>query len=256
MNIIAVANQKGGVGKTTTTLNLGAALAEKGQRVLLIDLDPQFSLTRGFGIDPTDGPGTVSEALLKRRPLAEIVRPATTKIPNLFIVASFLTLAQADMALLSMTGSDTRLRQAMKGIKGFDYTLIDCPPALGKLTVNALAAADKVLVPVDCSPWALAGMDQLNALIEDTKLDNNPHLELWGIVLTFFQKNTALSTQVRNTIKSEWPGKLFDSSVRLTVKLKETTLASEPIITYDSSSAAAEDYRALANEVIQRRDSK
>jgi len=245
---LAIANQKGGVGKTTTAVNLGAGLADLGYRVLVIDLDPQGNATTGLGIDARNLSASVYDVLLADRPLEDAVEP--TAVRNLFLVPATLDLAGAEIELVPAFSRELKLRRAVDGLDGqFDFTLIDCPPSLGLLTVNGLAAADEVLVPVQCEYYALEGLGQLLRNIQLVQSNLNPRLELSTIVLTMYDARTKLSDQVAGEVRTHFGPKVCRNIVPRTVRLSEAPSFGQPIIVFDPTSRGAIAYRELAKEV-------
>ncbi len=245
---LAIANQKGGVGKTTTAVNLGAGLAALGYRVLVVDLDPQGNATTGLGVDARNLSASVYDVLLADRPLEDAVEP--TALRNLFVVPATLDLAGAEIELVPAFSRELKLRRAVDGLDGqFDFTLIDCPPSLGLLTVNGLAAADEVLVPVQCEYYALEGLGQLLRNIQLVQSNLNPRLELSTIVLTMYDARTKLSDQVANEVRSHFGPRVCRNIVPRSVRLSEAPSFGQPIIVFDPTSRGAIAYRELAKEV-------
>ncbi|MDQ6796787.1 MAG: AAA family ATPase [Actinomycetota bacterium] len=245
---MAIANQKGGVGKTTTAVNLGAGRAALGYRVLVVDLDPQGNATTGLGIDARNLGASVYDVLLADRPLEDAVEP--TAVRNLFVVPATLDLAGAEIELVPAFSRELKLRRAVDALDGqFDFTLIDCPPSLGLLTVNGLAAADEVLVPVQCEYYALEGLGQLIRNIQLVQSNLNPRLELSTIVLTMYDARTKLSDQVANEVRSHFGPKVCRNIVPRSVRLSEAPSFGQPIIVFDPISRGAIAYRELAKEV-------
>ncbi len=253
--IVAIANQKGGVGKTTTAVNLGAALAELGQRVLLVDCDPQGNATSGLGIDRRRVERSVYDVLLDDVPAALAVRQ--TVVPGLAMLPSTLDLAGAELELVAASARESRLRDALQPQRAeFGWVLIDCPPSLGLLTLNALVAADSVLVPIQCEYYALEGVGQLMNTIQSVRRNMNPQLEIEGIVLTMFDARTNLSLQVAEEVRRAFRDEVFHSLVPRNVRLSEAPSHGLPISAYDPRSRGAQVYESLAREVIARARSK
>ncbi|MGI8776991.1 MAG: AAA family ATPase [Acidimicrobiales bacterium] len=245
---LAIANQKGGVGKTTTAVNLGAGLAALGYRVLVIDLDPQGNATTGLGVDARNLSASVYDALLADRPLEDAVEP--TAVRNLFVVPATLDLAGAEIELVPAFSRELKLRRAVDGLDGqFDFILIDCPPSLGLLTVNGLAAADEVLVPVQCEYYALEGLGQLLRNIQLVQSNLNPRLELSTIVLTMYDARTKLSDQVASEVRTHFGSRVCRNIVPRSVRLSEAPSFGQPIIVFDPTSRGSIAYRELAKEV-------
>jgi chromosome partitioning protein len=251
--IIAVANQKGGVGKTTLALNLGAALAESGQRVLLIDLDPQANLTSGLGIE-VNGQKKIREVLLKPKgnPKDAVVG---TQLHDVDLIPSSIELADAELTLSQIVGGERLLHDALRQITSetyYKYIIIDCPPSLGRLTLNALAAATEVIVPIQAGKWAMDGFIHLLNTVDLVRERLNPNLAISGVVLTFYDPRTTFSREVHSALKQQFGDQLFRTVINSTVKLNEAASASTPILRYARSSAAALSYRTLAREVEER----
>jgi len=236
------------VGKTTTAVNLGAGLAALGYRVLVVDLDPQGNATTGLGVDARNLSASVYDVLLADRPLEDAVEP--TAVRNLFVVPATLDLAGAEIELVPAFSRELKLRRAVDGLDGqFDFTLIDCPPSLGLLTVNGLAAADEVLVPVQCEYYALEGLGQLLRNIQLVQSNLNPRLELSTIVLTMYDARTKLSDQVASEVRSHFGPRVCRNIVPRSVRLSEAPSFGQPIIVFDPTSRGAIAYRELAKEV-------
>jgi len=244
--VIALANQKGGVGKTTTAINLGAALARLGKRVLIFDFDPQANSSAGLGVR-TQGPSTY-EVVLGHSHAHDTVTP--TSVDGLMIVPASPSLAGAEVELVPMMAREFRLKRALEDVRhSYDYVLIDCPPSLGLLTVNALTAADEVIVPVQCEYLALEGLSQLTATLELVRRNLNSQLKLRGLLLTMFDGRTNLSQQVADEVRAHFAN-TFKTVIPRSVRLSEAPSHGLPIAQYDPSSRASRAYEELAEEVI------
>ncbi len=250
---IACTNQKGGVGKTTTVVNLASYLALLGERVLVIDLDPQGNATSGFGVDRASIDGSAYEALVEGRPLAQI--HVGTPVEGVRLVPSSISLAGAELELAAESGRERRLRHVIRAEQGsWDWVLIDCPPSLGLLTVNALTGADEVLVPIQCEYYALEGLSQLIATINLIRDHLNPDLAIAGVLLTMFDARTNLSAEVAAEVRRHLREAVFQTVVPRSVRLSEAPSHGLPIALYRPDSKGAEAYRALAHELRARRD--
>lgn len=246
--VIAVANQKGGVGKTTTTINLGACLAELGYRTLIVDLDPQGNASTGLGIENRGLETSMYDVLMHEAPLENCIEP--TAIKGLFIAPASLDLAGAEIELVSIIGRESLLRNAIQGVlNDYDYVLIDCPPSLGLLTVNGLNGAQEVLVPIQCEYYALEGLGQLLRNVDLVKRKLNPSLEVSTIVCVMYDARTKLADQVVQEVREHFGDKVCKAVVPRTVRLSEAPSFGQPIITFDSSSRGATAYRSVAKEV-------
>jgi chromosome partitioning protein len=245
---IAVANQKGGVGKTTTAVNLGAALAELGYRVLVVDLDPQGNATTGLGINARNLQSSIYDVLLSDLDLEDCVEP--TAVRNLFLAPATIDLAGAEIELVPAFSRELRLRRALEQVADdYDFVFIDCPPSLGLLTVNGLAAASEVMVPIQCEYYALEGLGQLLRNVELVQRNLNPKLELGAIILTMYDARTKLSDQVTKEVRRHFGAKVCRNIVPRTVRLSEAPSFGQPIIVFDPTSRGAISYRELAKEV-------
>lgn len=248
--IIAIVNQKGGVGKTTTAINISASLAEQNKKIVLIDLDPQANATSGLGINGLDRNKCVYNAIVDNHPIDDVI--VETKIKNLKTVPATIQLAGAEIELVSALSRENKLKRSIKNMKNScDYIFIDCPPSLGLLTVNALAAADKVIIPVQCEYYALEGLGKLLESIKLVKLNLNPDLKIAGIVMTMHDSRTNLSQEVINEVKTYFKKKVFKSVIPRNVRLSEAPSHGMPIIKYDKRSKGAVAYKDLAREVIR-----
>jgi chromosome partitioning protein len=243
-----LANQKGGVGKTTTAVNLGAALAELGYRVLVIDLDPQGNATTGLGINPRNLEASVYDVILHDTPLEDCIEP--TSLRNLFVVPATIDLAGAEIELVPAFSRELKLRRALLQVQeDFDFTLIDCPPSLGLITVNGLAAATEVVVPIQCEYYALEGLGQLLRNVNLVRGNLNPALEVSTIILTMYDARTKLADQVATEVRTHFGDKVCRNIVPRTVRLSEAPSFGQPIIVFDPTSRGAIAYRELAKEV-------
>ena len=249
---IAVANQKGGVGKTTTTINLSAALAEQGKKVLLVDLDPQGNATSGVGVDKRDLENTVYELFVSRTTLDECL--LETDFLNLSVLPANINLSGAEIDLIDMENREYHLKDILQQIKDdYDFILIDCPPSLNMLTVNAMTAADTVLVPIQCEYYALEGLSQLIHTINLVKKRLNPHLQLEGVVFTMYDARTKLSMQVVENVKQTLKENIYNTIIPRSIKLAEAPSYGMPITAYAPTSPGADAYRLLAMEVIDHK---
>jgi chromosome partitioning protein len=246
--VVAIANQKGGVGKTTTAVNLGAALAELDFRVLVVDLDPQGNATTGLGLNPRDVSGSIYDVLMSDASLEDAIEP--TSIKNLFVAPATIDLAGAEIELVPQISRELKLRRAIESVRDqYDVVLIDCPPSLGLLTVNGLAAADDVIVPIQCEYYALEGLGQLLRNVSLVQANLNPTLDVRGIILTMYDARTKLADQVVSEVREYFGNKVYDTIVPRTVRLSEAPSFGQPIIVFDAASRGATSYRDLAKEV-------
>jgi chromosome partitioning protein len=246
--VLAIANQKGGVGKTTTAVNLGAALAEQGYRVLVIDLDPQGNATTGLGISHRNVEGSIYDVIMNDTPIEDCVEP--TSVRNLFVVPATIDLAGAEIELVPAFSRELKLRRALQEVRNdYDFTLIDCPPSLGLLTVNGLAAADDVVVPIQCEYYALEGLGQLLRNVSLVRSNLNATLEVRGIVLTMYDARTRLAEQVEQEVRTHFGSKVYRTVVPRTVRISEAPSFGQPVTVFDTSSRGATAYRELAKEV-------
>lgn len=249
--IISVANQKGGVGKTTTTVNLGACLASLGKKVLLVDMDAQGNATSGVGIRKPDVTKDIYDVLVNELPIDEAT--LITEHENLSIVPATLQLAGAEIELTSMMARESRLKGSLAEVSSqYDYILIDCPPSLGHLTINSFTASDSILIPVQCEYYALEGLSQLMHTIELVKERLNPDLEMEGVVFTMYDARTNLSLQVVENVKDNLNQSIYKTIIPRNIRLAEAPSYGMPINMYDTKSTGAESYRMLADEVIDK----
>lgn len=252
--IISVANQKGGVGKTTTSINLGAALAEEGFQVLLVDLDPQGNASTGLGVEPEDRGLTTYDLLLEDAPLDEVIKPTT--VEGMLIMPATTDLSSADIEMVSAERRSfllyDALRQPAIDSFGFDFILIDCPPSLSLLTVNAMVASDSVLIPLQSEFFALEGLSQLMLTIREVRQSANPNLRIEGVLLTMYDRRNNLSQQVEADARDTLGDLVFETIIPRNVRVSEAPSFALPVISYDSASKGADAYRALALEMVEK----
>lgn len=247
--IIAIANQKGGVGKTTTSVNLSACLAHIGKKVLLIDTDPQGNATSGVGINKGDVQNCIYDILIDDVPMKDVILP--TKVPQLDCIPATISLAGAEIELVSTISREVRMKHAIQEVKAdYDYIIIDCPPSLGLLTINALTASDSIVIPVQCEYYALEGLSQLLSTIRLVQKHLNENLVIDGVLLTMFDARTNLGIQVIDEVKKYFQDKVYKTIIPRNVRLSEAPSHGEPIILYDARSRGAEVYLELAKEVV------
>lgn len=248
--IIAFANQKGGVGKTTTAINLAAALSDRGKRVLLCDFDPQGNATSGFGIDPRELKTSIYDLVVADEP---DVKSAIVSTKWVDLIGANVNLAGAELDLIVMENREFRLKNVLQKVSDqYDYVFIDCPPSLGLLTLNCLCASNSFLVPLQCEYYALEGLSQLMTTVRMVKKNMNPDLTLEGVLLTMFDGRTNLSIQVVEEVKKHFPGEVFSSVVPRNVRLSEAPSHGKPITDYDRFCRGAEAYLALADEILKK----
>lgn len=252
--IVAVANQKGGVGKSTTAINLGASLALQGDRILLVDLDPQGNTSSGLGIDRGAIELSTYEVLVDDAPIEDAIEP--TSVRDLFVLPATIELAGAEIELVALFNREMRLRKALDPALGdYDYLLIDCPPSLGLLTINGLAAASEVIIPIQCEYYALEGVSQLVRNIQLVQQNLNPQLEIEGVVLTMYDGRTTLSSDVVTQVREHFGARTYRTVIPRTVRLSEAPSYGEPIEAFDPMSRGAIAYRELAREFRRRHGS-
>lgn len=249
--IIAVANQKGGVGKTTTSVNLAASLAATEQRTLLVDIDPQANASHGFGVETAQLDKTVYEVLVNHLPMKDVV--VSSAMPFLDIVPSHINLVGAEIELVELPQREQLLKNALASLKDtYDYIIIDCPPSLGLLTLNSLTAADSVLIPVQCEFYALEGLGQLLNTISIVRRTTNPDLEIEGVLLTMYDSRLRLSNQVVDEVRRHFEDKACRTVITRNVRLSEAPSHGKPVLLYDASSMGAQNYLALATEILAK----
>ena len=255
--ILALANQKGGVGKTTTAINLATALAAVGERVLLIDLDPQGNASTGLGLQRSPQSGSTYHVLLGDLPLEDIIK--NTVVPNLDCASSSLDLLGAELELATLERRNFRLRDALNALKSaqplherYSYVLLDCPPSLNLLTMNALAAADGILVPLQCEFFALEGLSQLLKTVERVRANLNEKLQIQGVILTMHDKRNSLSEQVAEDVRSVLGEKVYGTVIPRNVRVSEAPSHGKPVLLYDQACAGSQAYIRLASEMIRR----
>jgi len=249
--IVAIANQKGGVGKSTTAINLGAGLALQGERVLLVDLDPQGNTTSGLGIDRTAIDLSTYDLMVNDVPTEDVVEPSS--VGGLFVIPATIELAGAEIELVSMFSRENQLANALKSVVDeYDFVLVDCPPSLGLLTINGLTAANEVLIPIQCEYYALEGVGQLIRNIQLVQSSLNPQLDVEGVVLTMFDGRTTLSKQVTKEVRDHFGETAYKTVIPRTVRLSEAPSHGEPIEAYDRMNRGAIAYRELASEFRRR----
>lgn len=251
--IVAIANQKGGVGKSTTAINLGAGLASAGRKVLLVDLDPQGNATSGIGVDRSGITVSVYDVLLKQTPIEDALEP--TAIRDLLVVPATIDLAGAEIELVSVLSREQRLRTALGAIGAdFDYIIVDCPPSLGLLTVNAFAAADELLIPIQCEYYALEGLSQLLRNVELVRSNLNPKLSIGGVVLTMYDGRTRLAKEVSAQVRAHFGDATYRVVIPRSVRLSEAPSYGEPIESFDPMSRGGIAYRELSREFLRRHE--
>ena len=249
--VIAIINQKGGVGKSTTAVNLAAALGENNKKVLLVDFDPQGNSTSGFGIEKEELSQCIYDALLNDVPVEDLIHDTDSK--KVFVVPATIQLAGAEIELVSAMARETRLKELLAPVRDeFDFIFIDCPPSLGLLTINALTAADSVLIPIQCEYYALEGVTKLLESMRMVKSRINKDLETFGVLMTMYDSRTSLSNQVVDEVRNYFGEKTFKTLIPRTVKLSEAPSFGMPVIEYAPNNKGAKAYRELAKEVMKR----
>lgn len=248
---VSVINQKGGVGKTTTAVNLSAALGAMGKKVLLVDIDPQGNSTSGYGINKREIAASTYDMLINDVKASDVL--VKTKFRNVDILPSDMNLAGAEIEMIALEKRESLIKMALAQIwENYDYIFLDCPPSLGLITINALCASDTFLVPIQCEYYALEGLAQLMATVRQIKRLYNPHLELEGVLLTMYDGRLNLTNQVVEEVKKFFPGKVYSSTIPRNVRLSEAPSYGEPIMYYDNSSKGAAAYQSLAEEFLKK----